>query len=99
MRADPFGSLLENATQLEDWLAAFCPRHFARPRVGPPFPALGADQTPADWLVEQFERLEDTPGARDRLRNAVVTLISADGGRETSPELRDQIVGVLLHVA
>jgi hypothetical protein len=94
-----FVELFANPTDLEDWIADLCGRKIARPQIGPAFPALTATQSADDWLVEQFYALSDMPGARDRLRQAIVTLIATHGGRDASPNLRDQIVGTLLHVA
>jgi len=97
--AHPFVELFANPTDLEDWIAALCGRQAVKPQIGPAFPALSAAQSADDWLVEQFYALSDVPGARDKLRQAIVTLIATNGGRDASPELSDQIVGTLLHVA
>jgi hypothetical protein len=97
--AHAFFELFANPTDLEDWIAALCGREVVKPQIGPAFPALSAAQSADDWLVEQFYALSDVPGARDRLRHAIITLIATHGGRDASPDLRDQIVGTLLHVA
>jgi hypothetical protein len=94
-----FVTLLDRPTDMEEWIAAFCARRAAKPPVEPPFPALVARQSAADWLIEQFDLLSTLPGARDRLREVIVRLIITHGGRRASLETSDQIVGTLLEVA
>jgi hypothetical protein len=79
------------------WVSAFAARKVATPLVGPPFPSLITGQTPSDWLIDHFQRLSLSPGARDRMRETVVSLIGEHGG--PSPVDRDQVVGAMLAVA
>jgi hypothetical protein len=94
-----FVHLFDTPTDLEDWIADFCARKIAQPRIGPPFPALGAGETPVDWFIVQFDRLGAEAGKRDQLRTVIVRLIATYGGRDQPRQERNQIVGTLLNVA
>src|ERR1051326_3194593 len=88
----------ENKTVRAEWLSAFCARHAIEPREGPLFPILSREQSPGDWVVDQFNQYLANGRQRENLRDTVVELIRTHGGN-IDEEDRDQVVGVLLNVA
>lgn len=82
------------------WIAHLCdwpPLTTAAP-FEVPWPSLRPGEPVHAWLIEEFRRLGEEPGARDRMRRSVCHLLAT---RAAGEELRDrnQVVGELLEVA
>lgn len=82
----------------KQWVGAFVAGRARPPLAEPAFPILSGSRTPADWIIERFLELEKGHPLRDNIRETVAELIRAPGDAVNVFD-RDQVAGLLLHVA